>query len=70
MAEVTYLHAMTDQDIPVARVLEAATACQAVLVLGTAADGTLYASASTGDVAQLVCWMEQFKHAIFAGEYS
>lgn len=70
MAEVTYLHAMTDQPLPVARVLEAAQACTDVLVLGAAPDGSLYAAASTGDVALLLFWLEQFKFALLSGEYA
>jgi hypothetical protein len=67
---VTYLHATTDQDIPVPRVLDAAKDCTGVLVLGCAPDGTLYASASTGDTALLLYWLEQFKFALLSGEYA
>jgi hypothetical protein len=67
---VTYLHAMTDQRIPVARVLDAAQACEEVLVLGVRPDGALYCAASTGDVHALVFWLETFKHRLLAGEYA
>ena len=70
MAEVTYLHQLTDQPIPVARVLAAAQGCTDVLVLGATAEGALYAAASTGDVALLLLWLEQFKFALLSGEYA
>lgn len=70
MAEVTYLHAMTDQSLPVARVLDAAQGCTDVLVLGATADGALYAASSTGDVALLLLWVEQFKYGLLSGEYA
>lgn len=70
MANVTYLHATTDQPIPVARVLDGAQACTDVLVLGWLPDGDLYAAASTGDGATLLWLLEHFKHALLAGEYA
>lgn len=70
MDNVTYLHRMTDQPVPVARVLDAAYGCTDVLVLGAAPDGALYAAASTGDVALLLYWLEQFKYALLSGEYA
>ena len=70
MAEVTYLHAMTAQAIPVARVLDGAQGCTDVLVLGATPEGALYAAASTGDVALLLWWMEQFRYALLSGEYA
>ena len=69
MAEVTYLHPVTDQALPVARVLDAARPCRAVLVLGEEADGTFYCAASAPDIAVLVWWCERFKHALLSGEY-
>jgi hypothetical protein len=67
---VTYLHVMTDQPIAVARVLDAAQGCSAVLVLGRMEDDTLYAAASTGDAYQLLWWLETFKHRLLAGEFA
>jgi len=67
---VTYLHAMTDQELPTARVLDAAKVCEAALVLGVLPDGELYCAASTGDVQALVFWLETFKHRLLAGEFA
>lgn len=69
MADVTYLHHTTDQSLPVARVLDAARHCRAVLILGEAADGTFYCAASEADVAVLLWWCERFKYALLSGEY-
>lgn len=60
---------MTDEDIPVARVLDAARQCASVLVLGEHVDGTFYCASSTGDGATLVWWMECFKHRLLSGDY-
>jgi hypothetical protein len=67
---VTYLHAMTDQPIPASRVLDAARACEEVLVLGVLPDGDLYCAASTGDAHALVFWLETFKHRLLTGEFA
>lgn len=66
---VTYLHAMTDQGLPVARVLEAATVCEDVLVLGFLPDGTFYCASTTGDGGTLLWWLEHFKYGLLSGEY-
>ena len=71
MADVTYLHPSTGEDIPVARVLDAAQACAVVLVLGWHADGAgFYAASSTGDGAELLWLVERFKYALLSGEYA
>lgn len=70
MDNVTYLHAMTDQPLPVARVLDAAKGCTDVLVLGWTPEGDFYAAASTGDGGTLLWWLEQFKFALLSGEYA
>jgi hypothetical protein len=66
---VTYLHAMTDQPVPAQRVLDAARACEEVLVLGFLPDGTFYCASSTGDGGTLLWWLERFKYGLLAGEY-
>ena len=70
MAEVTYLHPYTRLPVPVHKVLDGARDCTEVLVLGTAADASFYAAASTNDVALVVWWLERFKHALLSGEYA
>lgn len=70
MAEVIYLHAATDQPVPVQRVLEYAHACAEVLVLGVTAEGEFYAAATTSDGGTLLWWLETFKHRLLAGEYA
>ena len=69
MAEVTYLHPYTTLPVPVAKVLDGARECTAVLVLGVLADGTFYAAASEPDCQQALWWIEQFKFALLSGEY-
>lgn len=66
---LTYLHATTDQPLPVARVLDAAKGCATVLVLGELADGTAYRAASEPDTQRLLWWIESFKHQLLAGAY-
>ena len=70
MDNVTYLHAMTDQPLPVARVLDAAKGCTDVLVLGWTPEGDFYAASSTGDGGTLLWWLERFKYALLSGEYA
>lgn len=70
MNNVTYLHAMTDQPLPVARVLDGATDCTEVLVLGWTPEGDFYAASSTGDGGTLLWWLERFKYALLSGEYA
>ena len=69
MADVRYLHPYTDQEIPVARVLEAARECRSVLILGEREDGTFYCAASGGDKAVLLLWLECFKHRLLSGDF-
>lgn len=69
MAEPIYLHAWTNQAIPVQRVLDGAKLCTEVLVLGWTEDGTLYAASSEPDSAAVLWLIETFKHKMFAGDY-
>jgi hypothetical protein len=55
--------------VPVSRVLDAAQTCQAVLILGTDAEGDLYAAASLSDKATLLYWIAQFQHTLLSGAY-
>lgn len=55
--------------IPVARVLDGARDCQAVLILGLDGDGDFYAAASLTEKPLLLWWMEQFKHKLLSGDY-
>jgi hypothetical protein len=69
VAEVTYLDRFTPLHVPVGRVLDGAQDCTEVLLLGTAADGSFYVAASTGDAQQLLFWVERFKYNLLSGEY-
>lgn len=69
MADVRYLHPQTDQDIPVARVLEGASQCRSVLILGELEDGTFYCAASGADKQAYLWWLEYFKHALLSGDF-
>ena len=55
--------------VPVRRVLDGATDCEAVLILGTDAAGDLFAAASLSDKPTLLYWLEQFRHKLLAGDY-
>jgi hypothetical protein len=70
MAEILVFPGWTSLPLPVERVLEAATACTRVLVLGDAADGSFYAAASVGDGQTLLWWLETFKHKLLSGDYA
>jgi hypothetical protein len=70
MGEVLLFSGATTLPLPVERVLDAARGCTAVLVLGEAADGTVYAAASTGDGGTLLWWIETFKHKLLSGDYA
>jgi hypothetical protein len=67
-ASIRYLHPWTTQDIPVARVLDGASACTSALVLGELEDGTFYCAATTSDSQVLIYWLEYFKHRLLCGE--
>jgi hypothetical protein len=70
MAEILVFPGWTKLPIPVARVLEGATGCTAVLVLGDAADGSFYAAASVADGQTLLWWLETFRHKLLSGDYA
>jgi hypothetical protein len=70
VADVIYLYPQTDQAIPVARVLEGASALAEVLVIGVTTEGELYAAASLGETGTLLWLLESFKHALLAGKYA
>lgn len=70
MAEIIVFPGWTSLPIPAARVLEAASACTNVLVLGEDADGRFYAAASVGDGQTLLWWLECFKHKLLRGDYA
>lgn len=69
MADIRYLHPTTTQGIPAARVLEAASVCTEVLVLGWDAQGDFYAASTTSDGGTLLWWLEQFRHKLLSGAY-
>jgi hypothetical protein len=70
MAEIIVFPGWTRLPLPVERVLEGATACTSVLVLGEDADGRFYAAASVGDGHTLLWWIETFRHKLLSGDYA
>jgi hypothetical protein len=69
MAEVLVFPGWTQLPIPVARVLEGATGCTAVLVLGEDGNGRFYAASSIADGHTLLWWLETFRHKLLSGDY-
>lgn len=63
MAEITYLHDVTDQDIPPERVLEAAKGhcTEAAIVIGWGDDEALYFAMSTGGAGAILLALERAK---------
>lgn len=70
MAEIIVFPGWTSLPIPAERVLEAASACTNVLVLGEDADGRFYAASSVADGQTLLWWLETFKYKLLRGDYS
>ena len=70
MAEILVFPGGTTLPLPVERVLDAAQACAAVLVLGEEPDGTFYAAASVADGQTLLWWLETFRFKLLAGDYA
>lgn len=70
MAEIIVFPGWTRLPIPADRVLEAASACANVLVLGEEPDGTFYAASSVADGQTLLWWLETFRHKLLAGDYA
>ena len=64
------LSSFTHKDIPVERVTEAASRnCSSLLILGEDHDGNLYAASSTGDLHQILWWMEDFRFRFLRGDF-
>lgn len=63
MTDITYLHDVTDQDIPPERVLEAAKGiCTDVaIVIGWGEGGDVHFASSAGDVATVLLALEKAK---------
>ena len=70
MAQIIPFAGGTTLPLPVARVLEAAKGCEAVLILGLDAAGDFYAAASTGEAPVLLWWIEMFKAKLLHGDYA
>lgn len=61
----------TTLDIPPDRVLEGAVGClDDVILIGKHKDGSLYFASSSGDVAETLWVLEQFKARLLAGDFS
>lgn len=70
MADIIPFSGWTTLPLPVARVLDGAKECRAVLVLGWDAQGAFYTAASTGETKELLWWVESFKHKLLSGDYA
>lgn len=70
MAQIIPFTGGTTLPLPVARVLDSAKGCDAVLVLGWDAAGELYAASSSADGGELLLWVETFKHKLLSGDYA
>ena len=64
MTNVTYLPVETTLDIPVPRVLEGASKCKEVLVLGWTEDNCLYVASSVADAKKHLLLLELAKRSI------
>ena len=70
MADIITFPGWTRLPIAVQAVLDGATGCSAVLVLGEDADGQFYAASSVADVQTLLWWLETCRHKLLAGDYT
>lgn len=69
MSNVVRFPGMTKGTVGVDDVLSAASELEEVFVAGIGKDGEFYFASSTGDAAEILMWLEQWKYNLLSGQY-